>query len=101
MASLPSPNQIPWRRLRNLAERRRHWQLSCCKEAVVEVGVGVFYLQNSGLNTVLGRIGGGFRSSGGASGRGVPSEGVAIAAWKALSDKLRRLAAFQGVLLKF
>ena len=71
-----------------------------CQKAVVKEGLGVFLSQNSGLYTVLGRIGGGFRSSGGAGGRGVPSEGGDIEAWKALADKLRRLAALQGVPLK-
>ena len=61
---------------------------------------GVFSPQNLGLNSVLGRIGGGFRSSGGAGGRGFPSEGGAIAAWKAPSDELGGLAALQGVPLK-
>ena len=62
--------------------------------------MGVFSPQNLGLNTVLGRIGDGFHSSGGADGSDVSSEECAIAAWKAPSDELRGLAALQGVPLK-
>ena len=58
------------------------------QEAVVEMSLGVFPPQNMGLDPVLSRIGGGFRSGGGAGVGDVLSEGGAIAAWKAHSDKL-------------
>ena len=53
------------------------------QEAAVKASLGVFPQQNMGLNPVLSRIGGSFRSGGGAGNGGVPSEGGDIAAWKA------------------
>ena len=50
------------------------------QEAIVKVSLRVSPPQNTGLKLVMSHIGGGFRSSGGAGGRGVPSEGCAIAA---------------------
>ena len=64
------------------------------------MSLGVFPPQNSGLDPILGRIDSSFRSSGGTGGRGVPSEGGTIAAWKAPFDGLGGLSALQGVLLK-
>ena len=64
------------------------WQVLRRQEAVVKVSLGVFPPQNMGLNPVLSRIGGGFCSGDGAGNGGVPSEGGAIADWKAPSDEL-------------
>ena len=59
-----------------------------CQEPVVEVNLWVFPTQNLGLNPVLSRIGGGFRSGGGAGNGGVPSEWGDKATWEAPSDEL-------------